>query len=881
MKKLSFFLFSIAFTQQLLSQNRSENFRMILHDDWRMQSSLANKATGEQVSKKDFPVSDWYKITVPSTFVAGLLANHEYNFDPFYSQNFEKLADKRMDTTWWYRKEFALPSSEKNKNVVLKLHGINYKANVWLNGMLIADSSYIKGPFRIIELDITKQIKYAGENVLALEILRPFNPNKHDGDLAIDYADWIHYPPDYNGGIVNDVEILTYDQVGIRHPLVTTKFDLPSIAVAHLTVDAEVINYTDKEQDAVVKGRINNDVEFQQKVHLMPNEKKQVSFSPPGYSQLNIKNPKIWWPWQYGKPELNRIEVAVIKNGKVSNTISENFGIRQITSVLINNASRKFIVNGKPIMLRGAAWSPDIFQRHSKKREEQELKLVRDMNMNIVRSEGKLEDDYFYDLCDQYGLLVMTGWMCCGAWQYPENWDAAERKVAMASDSSVMYWLRNKACIMVWLNGSDMPPRDSTVEADYLAIENYLKWPNPVISTADASKSKVSGYSGVKMNGPYDWVPPVYWETDSNRHGGSWSFATEISPGPSIMPYESLIKFIPKDSIGNTNGDWLYHCGTFQFSNTKIFDSALAQRYGDPSSMQDYLGKAQLQNYEGHRAMMEAYGLDKYNTATGVVQWMLSNPWPSLIWHTYDYYLYPAGTYFGMKKSMEPLHVMYSYKTNDVNIINSYLGKFEGLKVIADVYDLNGTLKYSNTITTSVDGDGIKKCFAIPPISGLTNVYFLRLSLKDSKQQTKSINWYWLSQKPDELLWKTSKWFYTPQSRFTDFTALKDMPLTTLHVSHTTIKKENETVYAVTITNTGKAVAFFVHVRALKEKNSDDILPVIFSDNYISLAPGESRTIECSYENKDAGNNTPYILTTAWNLNIKASEAGMNAGFGK
>ena len=202
------------------------------------------------------------------------------------------------------RKEFALPASEKNKNVVLKLHGINYKANVWLNGVLIADSSYIKGPFRIIELDITKQIKYTGENVLALEILRPFNPNKHDGDLAIDYADWIHYPPDYNGGIVNNVEILTYDQVGIRHPLVTTKFDLPSLAIAHLTVDAEVINYTDKEQDAVVKGKINNDIEFQQKVHLMPNEKKQVSFSPSDYPQLNIKNPKIWWPWQYGKPRV-------------------------------------------------------------------------------------------------------------------------------------------------------------------------------------------------------------------------------------------------------------------------------------------------------------------------------------------------------------------------------------------------------------------------------------------------------------------------------------------------------------------------------------------------------------------------------------------------
>jgi exo-1,4-beta-D-glucosaminidase len=503
------------------------------------------------------------------------------------------------------------------------------------------------------------------------------------------------------------------------------------------------------------------------------------------------------------------------------------------------------------------------------------------MNMNIVRSEGKLEDDNFYDLCDQYGLLVMTGWMCCGAWQYPENWDAAERRVAMASDSSVMYWLRNKACIMVWLNGSDMPPRDSTVEQDYLSIENYLKWPNPTISTADASKSKVSGFSGVKMNGPYDWVPPVYWENDPNKYGGSWSFATEISPGPSIPPYESLIKFIPKDSMWYTTSDWLYHCGTMQFGNTKIFDSALIARYGNPPSIQDYLAKAQLQNYEGHRAMMEAYGLNKYSTATGVVQWMLCNPWPGLIWHTYDYYLYPAGTYFGMKKSMEPLHVMYSYKSNEVDIINSFLEKFKGLIVQADVYNLDGALRYSKTITTDVDEDGIIKCFALPQVSGLSGVYFLRLSLKDSKKNTKSINWYWLSQKSDELNWKGSKWFYTPQSAFTDFTALKDLPATTLSLNYSTVKKESKTTHSITLTNTGRSVAFFVHVRLLKEKGSDDILPVIFSDNYISLAPGEKRIIECSYENNDAGKGTPYILSTAWNLDAAASKVVGNAGFGE
>src|SRR5204863_2567166 len=257
-----------------------------------------------------------------------------------------------------------------------------------------------------------------------------------------------------------------------------------------------------------------------------------------------------------------------------------------------------------------------------------------------------------------------------------------------------------------------------------------------------------------------------------------------------------------------TNSDWLYHCGTMQFGNTKIFDNALNERYGKSSTIQEYLAKAQLQNYEGHRAMMEAYGLNKYNTATGVVQWMLCNPWPSLIWHTYDYYLYPAGTYFGMKKSMEPLHVMYSYKANEVDIINSFLEKFTDLTVKADVYDLGGSLKYSNTIKTEVSEDGIKRCFTIPPITGLSSVYFLRLSLSDSKQKRRSINWYWLSQNPDALNWKSSRWYYTPQSAFADFTALKNLSATTLEVTHSAEKKESETVHMITVTNTGKTVAF-------------------------------------------------------------------------
>jgi exo-1,4-beta-D-glucosaminidase len=880
MKKIVFTLLPVfVFFNMYAQKSEEENFSWKLKDGWKMQSSLNFSGKGNEISRANFPATSWNNVSVPTTIIAGLLANKKYDFDPFYAQNFEKISGPEFDKTWWFRKEFSLPVSEKNKNIILKLHGINYKANVWLNGILIADTATIKGPFRFFELNIAKQIKYEGTNVLAIEITRPFTPDKEDGDLAIDYADWIHYPADYNGGIVNDVEIKTCDKVAVQYPLVTTKFDLPSLTVAHLQVVGEVINYSNMAQDILVEGSINGNISFQQKVHLNANETKEITFSNKKFPQLNIINPRIWWPWEYGKPELNKIKLSVKKDDKISDQVSENFGIREITSTLITNTAREFIINGKPIMLRGAAWSPDIFQRRSNERQENEIKLVSDMHMNIIRSEGKLEDDNFYDLCDKYGMLVMSGWMCCGAWQYPENWSDAERNVAMQSDKSVMYWLRNKACMLTWLNGSDMAPTDSSVEADYLNIEKDLKWPNPTVSSASGDTSDVSGFSGVKMNGPYDWVPPIYWENDTAKYGGAWGFATEISPGPSIPPYESLIKFIPKDSLSNMNSDWLYHCGTMQFGNTHIFDNALSERYGKPSSMKDYLAKAQAQNYEGHRAMMEAYGLNKYNTATGVVQWMLSNPWPSLIWHTYDYYLYPAGAYFGIKKSLEPLHIQYSYKSREVVIVNSLLQNFSNLKVEAEIFNLDGSVKYSKTVVAKVDADGIKRCFVLPNIQDLSATYFLRLQLNDENGKPASINWYWLSQKEDVMNWDSSEWYYTPQSSFTDYSQLQKLASTTLQINDAATKTETETTHTITVKNTGKTVAFFVHLRALKNKDGDDILPVIFDDNYLLLAPGETRIINCVYENKYAGNAAPYILCSAWNLDIGNSKSSDGAGF--
>jgi len=852
--------------------------KLILKDGWAMQSSFTTAINGADVSQKGYSTAQWYKVSVPTTIIAGLLANHVYAFDPFMDTNLARIAGPQFDTSWWFRKEFTLPAGQKGKNVVITMHGINYKANIWFNGTLIADTAAAKGPFRFFELDVTKLVKYNGSNVLALEITRPFNPNRRGGDLAIDYADWIHYPADYNGGIINNVEVNIYDKVAVLHPFVETNFDLPSLKTAHLTVYADVVNYSDAPVDAVVKGKINDDVLFKQKVHLDANERKEISFAPEEYKQLNISNPKIWWPWQFGKPNLSRIQLSAVRNQNTSNTVSERFGIRQVTSQFITGNAREFIVNGKPILLRGAAWSPDIFQRRSAKRQEQEMKLVRDMNINIVRSEGKFEDDNFYDLCDKNGFLVMTGWMCCGAWQYPERWTPAKRVVAMASDSSMMYWLRNRACIVTWLNGSDMPPRDTTVERSWLTIEANLHFPNPLLATANESDSKVSGKSGVKMAGPYEWVPPAYWEQDSGKVGGPWSFATEISPGPAIPPYESLVKFISKDSLFNTSKYWKYHAGTMQFGNTHIFDSALYGRYGTPTSMKDYLAKAQAQNYEAEKAMMEAYGQYKHVTATGVVQWMMSNPWPGIIWHTYDYYLYPAGTYFGMKKGLEPVHAQYSYKTKEVFVNNSLLKNYAGvgLEVRTDVYNIDGTRKFTEVDAKNVPGDSVVKFLTIPAIEGLSQTYFVRLQLREPKGKVLSINWYWLSQKEDELDFKKSTWFYTPQSAFTDYTALQQLPKTSIKIAHTAAPKTDSTTQLLTVTNTGKAVAFFVHLRVLKNKGGDDILPIIFDDNYICLAPGETRRVNVTYKNTDAGSSTPYFIAEGWNVDMLHSTQTKN-----
>ena len=351
----------------------------------------------------------------------------------------------------------------------------------------------------------------------------------------------------------------------------------------------------------------------------------------------------------------------------------------------------------------------------------------------------------------------------------------------------------------------------------YLQILKDKQWPNPSLSSASDAKTTVTGASGVKMSGPYDYVPPNYWLTDTAA-GGAYGYNTETSPGPVIPPLESLKRFIPADHLWPIDDYWNYHAGGERFTNIDKFMNGLEQRYGKAESLEDFLRKSQAMNYEAQRAMFEAYGRNKY-TSTGVIQWMLNNAWPSLIWHLYDYYLVPSGGYFGTKKANEPLHVQYSYDDNSVAVVNGYDHGYAGLKVKAAIYDINAKEKASEELTLDIPADSSTRAFQLPAVEGISPTYFLKLELQDTSGQRLSDNFYWLSTKPDVLDWpKKFEEVYTPESAYADLSGLSSLPPVKLSVAASISTRNGERVVRALVQNPSSNLAFMVHLRAVKSE---------------------------------------------------------------
>ncbi|HEY6385630.1 MAG TPA: glycoside hydrolase family 2 protein [Candidatus Acidoferrum sp.] len=843
--------------------------RVYLHSGWQVQSSCVAKTPGEQISTVGFDAASWHKTDLPATVVGTLVTDKTYP-DPYFGTNLKTLPGMNYSNksffaiqdmpagspflcSWWFRAEFDAPSDLAQKNSWLHFLGINYRANVWINGVKIADAKDVAGTYRTFELNVSKNIQAGKPNALALEI---FAPQKDD--LGITWVDWNPTPADRDMGIWKEVFLTTSGDVSVRHPFVASKFD-SEYKTAALTVSADLRNTSDHAVKGILHGNIDG-IQLQQPVELAAGESRKMSFAPEKFSQLKLEHPRIWWPYQMGDPNLYTAKLSFDAEGQTSDSTSVTFGIREVTSEITDQGYRLFKINGRKLLIRGAAWAPDMFLRWSSERLDADLAYVRDMGLNTIRLEGRLDHDEFFDKTDKLGILVMPGWTCCDAWERWKLWKGDQRKVAAASLADQIGRLRTHPSVFVWLNGSDGPP-PADVEKLYLNIERELGWPNPIISSASAEKTTVTGKSGVKMTGPYEYVPPVYWLADK-KAGGAYGYNTETSPGPAIPPRESLERFIPKDHLWPIDDVWNYHSGGERFTTVNVFTDGLTKRYGAATSLDDYERKAQAMTYDGQRAMFEAYGRNKY-TSTGVIQWMLNNGWPSLIWHLYDYYLVPAGGYFGTKKAMEPVHVQYSYDDNSVAVVNGTYEALKGTKVSGKIYNLDAAEKASRDVTLDLAADSSTKAFDLPKVDGLSKTYFLRLQLMDAGGKQLSDNFYWLSTKPDTLNWaKQQDTVYTPQAEFGDLTGLNSLPPVKLNAN---VVSGTGTAQ-VTVSNPGNAIAFMVHLRVTRGKGGVDLTPIFWEDNYFSLLPGESRIVAAKFDQASLDGKEAVVVLDGWNV---------------
>jgi exo-1,4-beta-D-glucosaminidase len=568
-------------------------------------------------------------------------------------------------------------------------------------------------------------------------------------------------------------------------------------------------------------------------------------------------------------------------DGAISDRAGTTFGIRSITSHLTSQGYRQFVINGKPILIRGAGWSPDMFLRDDPERMETEFSYIQNLGLNAIRTEGKLEGERFYDLADRDGIMILAGWECCDKWEAAagtggEPWNASDEKVAAASMASEARLLRNHPSVIGFLIGSDHAPPPSVAKM-YVDTLHAEDWELPIVAAADDKATAVTGPSGMKMTGPYAWVPPAYWYADQPGGayvGGGFGFNSEAGAGAGIPPLEDLTRMLSPQEL---EALWKYP-EVRQFHTADAwsvlatlapFDTALAKRYGAPKSLEDYVAKSQLENYDNVRAQFEAFNahMDAAKPATGVIYWMLNSAWPSLHWHLYDYFLNPAGAYYGAKMANEPVHIQYSYDTRAVMLVNHTLTDARGLRAVIRVRNSDGSSPYERRLQNiDLPGNKAQELARLPELAGLSRTYFIELELATAHGTSISRNVYWLSTQADDLDWANSNWYLTPVTRYADLTPLQSLPTAASDVRATLRRDGAKEIATVTLTvpASSSGVALFQHVSIRESAPGQLLLPILWSDNDVTLWPGESLTLTAHFSAPQA--QTPVVEVSGWNL---------------
>src|SRR4051794_13853041 len=899
----------------LLPGVASANTRTLGRDGWQVESSATATQGGAEISSPGFSTAGWLRVRpddagAPDSEIDALLQNGacprvfvSTRMKECFGYTDQWVAIGRFAVPWWYRTDFRAPRRGHAEVVV---NGIVGAGDVWVNGTKVGA---VQGAFTRNAFDVSGLLR-RGRNSLAVEV-QPNDPNTFDVQpndpnamFTLDDVDWNQIPPDNHTAIQFPVQLHTSRALSLDNAHVVED-NAPDMSRSSLTVKGDVTNRSARARTAWVRARITPGwIRLAKRVSVPAGATRTVRFDP-----VTIRHPRVWWPYQLGGQPLYRLKMRVRGDSQ-----SETFGIRTITTRLVGPApsapagSRQFIVNGTPIMFRGGGFAEDLFLRYSSASTARQVGMIKDLGLNGIRLEGHEMPNDFYEQMDRAGILIDAGFQCCDRWELPQSGrGVTEQDYQVIHDSALAIGrrLRNHPSVInySWSDNNPIPRQEQEV----LSAFRQVDFREPVIASAEYKSTPTLGPSGEK-EGPYDWVPPSYWYDtshfdpgDSSRTnvGGAWAFDSESSAGHTVPTLDSIRRFLSpaeRAALWHQPDFNQYHTNYepdlpgpdndgYSFGTLHDLDKAIANRYGAWSSLEQYVEQAQAQNYETQRAQFEAYidhSTNRQAPSTGIIYWQLNKGWPTLLWDLYNYDFDQAGSYFGAKKANEPLHVLYAYDDGTVTVDDLGARGASGLSVQANVYDVAGRrLDHQVARGLRVASQGVLRGVLKPAVpSGGARTYFVQLLLR-RQHRVVDRNVYWLPTKPDVVDWDAT--IGHPQAtmtRYADLKQLQNLAPARIAARATSRRAGDRTVTRVTISNTSstRTVGFLLRADVRRGTRSgapdpgdNEVLPIAWSDNEITLWPGESQTLTATYRTSDLHGRAPVVSVSGWNARTTAS----------
>ena len=784
-----------------------------------------------------------YTVKVPCTVAGALNEAGVLGPDVLDQDRYRNIDKTQFDAPWVFTTTFSAQPGLKH---VLRFNSLGYRADISLNGTSLASADTTFGVFLVRDFDITPLARRRNTLTVRLNRAQP-------GDLNMGFVDWNPRPVDESMGILGNVELISTPDVQLASLQVKPELDTDHLSQADILVTATLVNLSDKAVYGVLKGTYEGG-SFREPVSLAAGERRKVTL------RESIDNPRIWWSYEMGTPELYTLTVDFEVAGKVSHSLTTRFGIRDIKSVVNAAGHRQFFLNGKPFLVKAGGWTDDIFMQDTPERTRRQVEFVRDMGLNCIRFEniwGK--DDSVYDLCDSLGVLALVGWSCQWEWNVycglPETPGLGCINTPETEDLVVRYFhdqinrLYNHPAVIAWFTGSDFIP-NPRLEAQYMALYNKMEY-RPYICSAKGLTSEYGGPSGMKMLGPYEYVGPDYWYLD-NQNGGAYGFNTETGIGMNIPQLESVRRMVGEDHLWPLDANWDYHCtsATADMNSTRVALEATAGQYGEPAHFRDFVKKAHALDYDGTRAMFESFRCH-VPRATGIVQWMLNSAWPSLYWQLYDWYMVPTAGYFGTKKACQPVQLVFNYGDRCVWAVNDALPE-AGYTAVLRIYGADSGLLRQEEKAIRVKPREPQKVF-----EGIQGACFVDLELINVSGETVADNFYCVPAEQNKYLWDKSDWYITPIGKYSDLSFVTSLPVATVDMQTVAVKGG----YDITLTNTSEVIAYQLILKA-KDASGELIPGVLWSDNFLSLVPGETKTVTCRIQD---GTPSVELSLDGWN----------------